>query len=240
VEVGQVRTSLVLLVIGMVAALLIGCGPKEAVQVGEEMRYGVYLGETAVGTFVTAVPASLSFQDVNCYQSSYKMELSGDIIQEGTIVFDRDGMLKKTVVFMRQAGVEQWATEVVSYVELGKMRVVISREGGITESSVAQPLGLTTAEQLSYLLRLSPLSLGYIKNVNLLAFPDATQTAALTIEVVGEEQIDVPAGSFDCWALEGHNAFDLYMWITKDGRLVPLLIEQTAGSSWRYMLESYK
>ncbi|TET26728.1 MAG: DUF3108 domain-containing protein [Dehalococcoidia bacterium] len=234
------KPSLVLLIIGMIIASLVGCGAKEVIRVGEEMGYRVYLGETAVGTLVTAVPMRVNFQDVDCYQASYKMELAGDITQEGSIVFDQDGMLKKTVVFMRRAGVEQWATEVTTYLELGKMRVIISREGEITESVIEHPPGLATAEQLPYLLRLSPLCLTYSQQVNLLAFPDATQTAAITIEVVGEEQIDVPAGSFDCWALEGHGAFDISVWITKDKSTVPLIIEQTAGSTWRYVLESYR
>ena len=234
------KASLVLLVIGMVVASLVACAPKEVIRVGEEMSYRVYLGETAVGTLVTAVPMSVSFQDVDGYQATYKMELAGDITQEGSIVFDRSGTLRKTVVSMRRAGVEVWTTEVTSYLESGQMRVIISREGEITESVIEHPPGLATAEQLSYLLRRSPLRLAYSQQVNLLAFPDATQTVAITLAVVGEEQIDVPAGSFDTWVLEGHGAVDIYMWIAKDKSTVPLIIEQTAGSTWRYVLESYR
>lgn len=230
-----------------------------AIKVGENMTYSVWLGENLVGTAIMRVDNLENYQGARCYKARYA-QTSGNIGVLEDIFFDEQGRLRYYITergYVGATGIEnaEWIIEDNIDLIQGKIHVKTHLPGPILlENDIAMPAALTTTVQLRYALRLEKLELGYSKLFNLtphgwrqiaydnyrLLFPDATRSTLLTVRVIGDERIEVPAGSFDCWLAEGTaEDLTLKLWVSKDGRAVPRVYEITPNYTWKYILEYF-
>jgi len=242
----HVALKLLVVVAACAGAYFLFLRETSAIRVGEELTYGVYLGENKVGVQVMRVNKLEEFQGARCYEATYALTV-GRVAQVGQIIFDERGRLRSTSVakgYLSELGElenVEWATKITCFLDLNKMNVKITYPDKVEEEDLSLPPALATAEQLRYALRIERLRLGYYKEFNLSYFPNARVTGALALKVTGEEELETPAGSFECWVVEGSGAFAMRMWVAKDGRAVPLVHETTAGGvTWRYVLEEIR
>jgi hypothetical protein len=160
--------------------------------------------------------------------------------------FDEEGELKHTRVWYYLDDIPRWATEIAYFYSENVMAVRIENyenldeEGNpsVVENFLPLERETTISEHLWYLLRLEPLRLAYLREFDLNAFPNATQTISGWIEVVDEQSVETPADTFDCWLVRGSGPFD-WMWVEKGGRVIAKVVERTGGLTLVYMLESY-
>ena len=89
-------------------------------------------------------------------------------------------------------------------------------EGNVKHHTIDIPEDAYDDNELLFLLRTIPFKIGYTTSfTNVIAA--ATQKHVVTITVVSEEQVQVPAGSFDAYKIELSIAGDKkYLWYSKD------------------------
>ena len=84
---------------------------------------------------------------------------------------------------------------------------------------------MTVVEHFLYLIRMEHLENGYYKEFNFALLPNATQTTAVGVEVVGEDNVGVPVGSYDCWVLDVSGGWQARIWVSKGDKIVPKFVE---------------
>lgn len=242
-----IAVFVLMVVVGSAVLALLSLEPGTRLRLGEKMVYGIYVEGERVGSWGMGIENRMTtLENVPCYRVNYTMEL-GRVQQGGWIEFDEDGELRHTRVWYYLDNVPRWATEIAYSYPDNLMRVRVENHENLDEngnpSAVENFMFLQketmTAEHLWYLLRLEPLELGYSREFDLNAFPDAMQTVPARVDVVGEQRVETPVGTFDCWLVQGQGSFD-WMWVEKNGRLVAKVQEQSAGLTRTFVLEGFE
>lgn len=103
-----------------------------------------------------------------------------------------------------------------SYEEEGKLKIDIDTQEGNRHEVIDVPEDAYDDNELVFLLRAIPFEIGYTTNfTNVIAA--SAQKHVVTVTVVGEEELQVPAGSFDTYKIELTMAGDKkYLWYGKD------------------------
>lgn len=196
----------------------------ELIRVGEQMVYYIYRGENRVGTFTMEVPMSTRYQGVKCYQANYQLVIENSA-RSGSILFDDVGRLRYYAGYFKLNDSVQWVSEIIPYWTLNKVRVIVAYPNLTTENELEMPAAMTAAEHFLYLIRMERLGYSYYREFNFIRLPDATQTTAGGVEVVGEDEVNVVAGSYDCWVLEVSGGWEAKIWVSKRERIVPKFVE---------------
>ena len=236
----------VALILGCVALSVVGylilTGPRGPIRIVEKQTYGVYAtGGNKIGTMVSWVEGTESFDGVGCYVARYSLTI-GNAAQAGRMLFEKGGRLRHAKIAVADDEGLKWTTEIGYSPALGVMRVIVEdnrvpENYHVHDNTVATPGEVMVPIHPWYLFRIENLYPGYQRSFFINALPMATTVVSAKISVTGEERVETPAGSFDCWALKGENAVNL--WIAKGERLVVEAIEQVEGVSWTYVLETY-
>jgi hypothetical protein len=241
------RLKLVVLACILAGAILAGyfsfLAPRHVgLKVGEEMIYGIYIGDKKIGTLTTKIEGIEVFDNVNCYVSRYMLTI-GNRARGGRMKFDEKGELKHVKVALAENLSLKWSTEIAYSIQAKRIYVIIednrSPEFRVYENIIPMRRETMISEFLWYLLRIEPLSIGYEREFDLNVLPDAMNIIPASLKVAGEEMVVTPAGAYDCSVVEGENTSNK-IWVAKDGRVMAKFMEKLAGAEVVYILESYK
>jgi hypothetical protein len=164
---------------------------------GELLRLAVFskrgdpLGDMTVSARSTTVDGSPAWL-VEAFMGLPKVEVAKYVY----VYAERDSFVPlRTKLYHSQLG-----TAVAEYVD-GERRMMLNRPGKLAEP-YNQKLGAVTYdnEQVLYLVRRLPLSVGYETTLLITGRPGVTATA--TVNVLGIESVTVPAGTFECFKVE--------------------------------------
>ncbi len=95
---------------------------------------------------------------------------------------------------------------------VGRQNIVLPNPGKL----------VVTSEMLDALLQLEPLAVAWRDSVMMLIVdPVTTVVAPVALSVEGEERVNVPAGSFDCWIVSAAaQRGEAQLWVSKTGHTV--------------------
>lgn len=239
------------LILACVAVLSIGghlllSSRAPAIKVGENMSYGVYVGDRKVGSLTLRITGTTTVENAECYAARYLLT-TGNVARAGELKFDGQGNLRRATIALAENLSLRWRTEVGYSFADRLMRVIVEDNrdpGNYRESDVYINLTaeIMVPEHVWYLLRFEPLRKDYRREFHLNLLPDATLNVKAAIRVTGEEVIETPAGRFECWVLEGENTrlaswpVDK-IWVAKNERLVARAVEWQDDIQIEYRLE---
>lgn len=216
------------------------------IRTGENHHYGIYINDTRMGTYDQWIEGETTVEGTRAFIARYieRYAIGTDNYgRAGRMTFKADGgQLRHCKTAFAKNQDLLWATEIAYSPTLSVMQVIFENyedNTSSTENFIGMQRETTVLEHLNYLLRLEPLRQGYARKLDLNIFPNATNTVTITFEVTGEDIVQVPAGSFDSWAV-GSDQLAITIWVAKDGRTVPMIEERmSGGGTWRYKLESF-
>ena len=179
------------------------------IRIGENQTYGVYVGGNRLGTMVSWVEGTESFDDVQCYVARYSLTI-GNAAQAGRMLFDQGGRLRYAKIAVADNEGLKWTTEIGYSPALGVMRVIVEdnrvpENYRVYDNTVVTPGEVMVPIHPWYLFRVENLYSGYQRSFYVNSLPIATTVVPAKISVTGEEKVETPAGSFDCWTLQGEN-----------------------------------
>ncbi|RLG57092.1 MAG: hypothetical protein DRN83_02620, partial [Hadesarchaea archaeon] len=165
----------------------------------------------------------------------------------GILKFDFNGNLRRAVTTEVEGEALKWRTE-IGYSFSDKLMRVILEDNRDPENYIERDtyINLTAEimlpEHVWYLFRFEPLGDSYRHELYLNLLPDAFLNVKVAFHVVGEEELDTPAGSWSCWVIEGENTqlaswpVDK-VWVDKERALVIKAVENQDGHEVVYLLE---
>lgn len=164
-------------------------GTIEAIRVGEEMVYYIYVGENytsedQVGTFTMEVPNTMTYQGASCYQANYSLIIE-NFTRAGSMLFDELGRMRYYIGYSQSNYNVDWLTEITCYLVLNKVRVQVAYPGQTVENEIEMPASLTVAEHFLYLMKVEDLENGYYGEFNFAPLPDAARTVAVGVGGTG-------------------------------------------------------
>lgn len=223
--------------------------PGPPIRVGENMVYGIYVGDSRIGSLTLRITGTVVVENAESYVARYSL-VTDDVARVGELKFDKEGNLRRAAIAEAEDLSLKWKTEVGYSFADKLMRVIIMDnrnpenywENDVFINLTAE---IMVPEHVWYLLRFESLHKGYRREFHINLLPDATLNVRAAIQVVGEEVIETPAGRFECWVLEGENTrlaswpIDK-VWVAKDERLVVKAIEWQDNIQIEYTLESHR
>jgi len=224
---------------------LIGGGPSGAVgfpsAVGQSLTYGAYLNENKMGSFTLTVTERIQFQGVECFE----VELFGQEEIWGALAnrffVDANHKLRYLArthtefsFFENKTGTEERTYDYGG----NKIRVKMTWDnGGIVENEFDMPTNFSSLYQIIFFWG-TELYTGYSKQFNFIqwiSYPNNYTDVDLetaTIEVIREESLTVPAGTFSCYVVEysepGEEGAATF-WVDKEK---PTLIQYELSPPW--------
>jgi hypothetical protein len=219
---------------------------KAPFSVGEMQVYDVYYRDENIGSLTFRIADTGVVEGAKCYVARYSLILPRlDTARSGILKFD-EGNLRRAVIAEAEGRELKWRTEIGYSFAENRMRVIVEDNRdpeNFKEKDVY--IGLTAEirvpEHVWYLWRLEPLRLGYRREFHLNLFPDATLNVLSAFEVIGEERVQTPAGTFDSWVIEGKNTALVAwpvdrVWVAKKDGIVVKALENVAGHLSVYKL----
>lgn len=240
------------LILGCMVALAAGgylllTSKAPFIKVGENMTYGIYVGDSKIGSLTLRIAGTAIVENAECYVARYSL-VTGNATRAGELKFDKDGNLRRAAIAEAENLSLKWRTE-VGYSFADKLMRVIVEDNRDPENYwendvfINLTAEIMVPEHVWYLLRFESLHRGYRREFHINLLPNAVLNVRAAIRVVGEEAVKTPAGSFDCWVLEGENTqlaswpIDK-LWVAKDEKLVIKAIEWQNTTQIEYILES--
>ncbi|MEM2878776.1 MAG: hypothetical protein QXG10_04470 [Candidatus Hadarchaeales archaeon] len=250
-RVGQTLSALAIFVFA-VFLLIIGMGliSKQdllPIKDDENLVYGIYSGGERMGELKLWVEGRETVDNVECFVVRYSIYIpNDDRARSGVMKFDSRGTLRRVRIAEAEQNVLKWATE-IGYFKQGLMRVVVE-DNRIPEAfsekdeTILTPPDATVGEYVWYLIRFDDVGEGYSRRFGMSLMPDATTIVSSRISVSGEENVESPAGTFECWAMEGENTESVpwpvdRMWVSKKDGIVIKASELIGGGETTYLLE---
>jgi hypothetical protein len=185
-------------------------------EVGEKLEYRVEGREN--GKFETRVIEKTNWNGRECYRLGFSLSFENRG-RQGMLIMDRDGLLMYCEVKDQgiTGAVDVWPI-------LGRVRCWWMTDNQI-ENLIELPLApkLSTPEHFLFLLRFLKLE-GYYDEFNFVPLPVMTGLVPARVSTIGEAEVEVPLGRFECWVLRitGWNA---RVWVSKrDG--TPIRFEE--------------
>ena len=218
------------------------------VYVGKRQVYGVYYHDTKLGTLTFQVGSTTVVENVESFIATYSLYFPIlDKARLGTLKFDSDGNLRRAVIAEVESGILKWRTEIGYSFADGLMRVIVednrNPEGYSEEDTyVNLTAEIMVPEHIWYLLRFESLSENYRHEFYINLLPDAVLNVRTAVQVVDGETVGTPAGTWDCWILEGENTqltswpIDK-IWVDKGSGMVVKGMENQNGDGVVYLLE---
>jgi hypothetical protein len=95
-------------------------------------------------------------------------------------------------------------------------------QGSVPVALASRPGLMANGNMLEVILQLLPLRKGWTGSADMLVLgPEGAGSIPVQLEVTGEEQVTVPAGTFDSWiAVVKGNQVDQRIWLAKNGRRI--------------------
>lgn len=230
----------------------IGGGPSEAVgfpsAVDQSLTYGYYLNENKLASFTLTVTEMVQFQGVECFEVEFSGlgEIGGFI--PNRFLVDTDHKLRylarthTAFFYENKTGTEE---RTYNYGE-NTIHVKMTWDGGGTvENEFGMPTNFSPLYQTTFFWG-TELHTGYSRQFNFIqwiSYPDDYMDVYLetaTIEVIREESLTVPAGTFSCYVVKysepGEEGIATF-WVDKEK---PTLIQYELSPAWSTMqLENY-
>ncbi len=218
------------------------------VRVGERQVYGVYYQDVKIGTLTLQVGSTAMVENVESFVATYSLSLhTFNKARSGTLKFDADGNLRRAVIAEVEENVVKWRTEIGYSFSDGLMRVIVGDnrnpeeylENDVYINLTAE---IMVPEHVWYLLRFKSLDQNYRHEFYINLLPNAIFNVRVAVQVVGEETVETPTGSWDCWVLDGENTqltswpIDS-IWVSKGNGLVIKAVENQGGDEITYVLE---
>jgi len=107
----------------------------------------------------------------------------------------------KPISGMETAVIADQTIEITSTYSAGQVAIVATVDGEEQSATIPIPDDAYDQSEVPFLLRAIPFEVGYSATYTNVV-PSAGLTPKATITVVGEEVVDAPAGSFNCYKLE--------------------------------------
>lgn len=211
---------------------LIGGGPSEAVgfpsAVDQSLTYGYYLNENKLGSFTLTVTEMVQFQGVECFEVEFSgLGETGGFIANRFLV-DADHKLRYLARTHTEFSISEnkTGTEERTY-NYGENTIHVKMtwdDGGTVENEFGMPTNFSSVYQTIFFWG-TELHTGYSKQFNFIqwiSYPDDYMDVYLetaTIEVIREESLTVPAGTFSCYVVkysEPREEGDVTFWVDKE------------------------
>lgn len=107
----------------------------------------------------------------------------------------------KPISGMETMVIDEQTMELATTYSAGELAITATVDGEVQSDTISIPADAYDDGEVFFLLRTIPFEIGYAATfTDVLAASAAT--AKTTITVVGEEEVEVPFGSFDCYKLE--------------------------------------
>ncbi len=223
-------------------------GVSSPVRVGEQQVYGIYYQDTKIGTLTIQVNGTVVVENVESFVATYSLSFPTlDRARSGMLKFDAGGNLRRAVIAQAEENTLKWRTEVGYFFADGLMRVIVednrNPEDYMEEDTyINLTAEIMVPEYAWYLLRFEPLNQDYRHEFYINLLPNAILNVRAAVQVTGEETVETPVGSWECWVLEGENTqltswpIDR-IWVAKDSGLVVKGVKSQNGEEIIYLLE---
>lgn len=211
------------------------------IRVGENMVYGIYAGGSSIGTLNLWVDNTETFDGGETYVANYTLIIG--TTTQGAMRVDENGRIRHAILVQASGGALSWATVIAYSYVLGMMRMIVEdnrvpENYGTSDTTYVMSVETTVPIGLWYLLRADNMSIGRQRAFYINNLPEGLPLIPARTTVTGEETVQTPLGSFECWTVYGENT-TANMWVAKDGSRIVKASETVDNITLTYTLESY-